>query len=157
MAIAALSGSSFLSTGCRNSPGDIKTGLQAISYTKNDLVKIKWIEGKWKGMYEGTPFYEIYRMVNDSTLEIIGYEWNGKDSSNSSTSFVSWVHGAYYLGNEMNYKVTRITGDEIEMIPHHKASNSVLWEKNKNGWTAILEGPKKKNVYDMVPFDPFQK
>ena len=36
---------------------------QSLQYGKNDLKKIKWIEGKWKGLYNGKPFYEFYRLV----------------------------------------------------------------------------------------------
>src|SRR4029079_2056814 len=29
-------------------------------YVKSDLKKLKWIEGKWKGLSNNQPFYEIY-------------------------------------------------------------------------------------------------
>ena len=128
----------------------------SIVYTKNDLGKIKWIEGKWKGMYQGKSFYEIYQFVNDSTLEITAYEWNGKDSTKSSKSFVAWSDGVYYLGDEKNYKVTSITDQQIKMLPNYKASNDVLWKYvSKDRWDAILGDKNNPAEYHMERFDPF--
>ena len=52
--------------------------------------------GEWKGLFNGNPFYEIYQFVNDSTLQITAYEWNGKDSSKSTLSQVYFKDGAYF-------------------------------------------------------------
>ena len=143
---------------CGNSDSNNKKGsVQAnLAYRKGDLKKMKWIEGKWKGMYNGAPFYEIYQLMNDSTLRVTSFDWNGKDSSNTSISYVGWFEDAYYLGNEKNYKVTTITDSQILMAPNNKASNSVLWKyRNDSSWDAILEGPKATQKYLMERFDPF--
>ena len=127
-----------------------------VNYTANDLDKIKWIEGKWKGTYKTKPFYEIYHFTNDTTLEIISYEWNGKDSSKTSKSLVYWKDGAYYLGEELNWKVTEITDTSIFMIPNNKASNEILWKyHDSTSWDAILNGQKETTEYHMQSYDPF--
>jgi len=126
-------------------------------YKKSDLKKIKWIEGKWKGMYEGKPFYEIYQFVNDSTIQITSYEWNGKDSSNSSVSQVYWKNGSYYLGSDLNWKVSTISENEIKMLPNYKAYNDILWRNHDNkSWKAILTSKKGVIEYHMEAFDPFK-
>lgn len=128
------------------------------SVRKTDLKKIKWIEGKWKGMYQGKPFYEIYQFTNDTTLQIIGYEWDGKDSSKSSKSFVYWKGGNFYLGDEMNWKVTSISNKKIKMLANNKAYNDILWEYHDNkSWKAILTTNKGVTEYHMELFDPFKK
>jgi len=128
------------------------------AYVKEDLQKIKWIEGKWKGLYKGNPFYEFYQLINDSTLEITSFDWNGKDSSNTSRSYLQWQDGSYYLGSEKNYKTISISGKEIVMKKNYKANNDVLWRYNDSlSWEAILEGPKGKLQYHMERFDPFKK
>lgn len=127
-----------------------------VSYSLNDLHRIKWIEGKWKGTYKTKPFYEIYQFTNDSTLEIISYEWNGKDSSNSSKSILKWKDGAYYLGDQLNWKVTEITDSSIKMKPINKASNDILWRYNDStSWDAILNSSKETAEYHMQAYDPF--
>src|SRR4026208_2271664 len=80
---------------------DSERPIDSSAYAKADLQKIKWIEGKWKGMSNGQPFYEIYKMTNDSTLEVTSYEWDGKDSSKSSKTLLYWKDGSYYLSENM--------------------------------------------------------
>ncbi len=129
-----------------------------LNYKKTDLKKIKWIEGKWKGLYNNKPFYEIYQLENHSTLKITSYEWNGTDSSNTSYDYVYWKDGAYYLGKNQNWKVTSITDNEIKMIPNNKASNDITWTyKSKKNWLAVLNSKKGTDTYNMEYFDPFKK
>jgi hypothetical protein len=107
-------------------------------------------------MYNGPPFYEIYQLMNDSTLLVTSFDWNGKDSSNTSKTYVGWFEDAYYLGNDKNYKVTSITDSQIFMTPNNKASNSVLWKyRTDSSWDAILEGPRTTNKFLMERFDSF--
>lgn len=129
-----------------------------IQYSKEDLKKIKWIEGKWKGLYNGNPFYEIYQFVNDSTLQITGYEWNGKDSSKSTLSQVYFKDGAYWLGDKQNWKVDSITDDQIKMLPNVEANNDIAWKyKDSLHWDAILTSKNSVTTYNMEHFDPFKK
>ncbi|HKR06190.1 MAG TPA: hypothetical protein VJY62_16260 [Bacteroidia bacterium] len=127
------------------------------SYSKNDLQKIKWIEGMWKGLDGETPFYEIYKIINDTTLMITSYDWNGTDSSNTSYDYVQWKEDAYYLGKNQNYKTVSMSEREIKMIPI-KASNDITWRLvDSNSWEAILAGKKATKKYHMQRFDPFTK
>lgn len=125
-------------------------------YQKNDLRKISWIEGNWRGTHEGKHFYELYRFSNDSTLEIFSYEWNGQDSSHTSKSYVAWTDNAYFLGENKNWKVTEVTESSIYMLPKNKAANDILWRfKDANSWEAILKTPKKENAYLMERVETF--
>jgi hypothetical protein len=145
-------------TTANGSGNDSQASRISVNYSANDLEKIKWIEGKWKGTYKTKPFYEIYHFPNDTTLEIISYEWNGKDSSKTSKSSVYWKDGAFYLGNELNWKVTEITDSSIFMIPNNKASNEILWKYHDGtSWDAILNSQKETTEYHMQAYDPFSK
>jgi hypothetical protein len=129
-----------------------------VSYVKGDLQKIKWIEGEWMGLYNGKPFYEMYRMANDSTLEIRSYEWNGTDSSHTEVSYVYFKDGSYYLGDKQNWKVTSITDKEIKMAPNREANNDITWKhRDSTGWDAILVHKNGTNIYNMKHFNPFKK
>lgn len=126
---------------CKSKSSDTKEKKE-----RESLKKISWIEGNWKGMVGPTPFYEIYRITNDSTLEIISYGWDGTDSSGSSVSKVYYHNGNYYLGDSLNWKVTSITDSSIFMEPAYKASNTILWKKrDQNSWDAVLESEKFGN------------
>jgi hypothetical protein len=115
---------------------------------------------QWQLAWNGwdKPFYEQYEMINDSTIRITGYEWNGKDSSKTSFSYISWQQGAYYLGDSMNYKTIAIDNTKIEMNPNYKANNSVLFTYvNDSTWKAILTGKKKTVEYTMQKLPPIDK
>ena len=130
--------------------------LQTPAYSKQDLKKISWIEGNWKGMDGSTPFYEIYKIINDSTLETLSYDWNGKDSSQTSRSFLSWKDNAYYLGEKMNWKVTEISDSAIYMTPKSKKGNDILWKfGSPNNWDAILNSDKGEKLYHMERVNHF--
>ncbi|HMJ48856.1 MAG TPA: hypothetical protein VK498_16100 [Ferruginibacter sp.] len=155
--IAIVTGVLFISCNDANNK-DVVTktdsSLTTNAYSKNDLSTASWIEGKWKGMYKGKPFYEIYEIINDS-LKITSYEWDGKDSSNSSVDYLKWDGDAFYLGKENNYRVMLLSDSVIKMVPV-KANNDVTWRKTNTGWDATLVGKKETNVYNMEHFDPFK-
>ncbi len=123
----------------------------SLSSVKNqELKKIRWIEGNWKGMYQGKPFFEEYEFINDTTLRITSYEWNGKDSSKTSLSYVYRSNGDYYLGDSMNYKVTSVSDTAIHMDPNYKAGNDITWTfKDANTWLAVLKARNGTNTYTM--------
>ena len=44
------------------------------SYSLDDFQALRYLEGDWRGSgYEGGPFYETYRFVNDSTIEMTAW------------------------------------------------------------------------------------
>jgi hypothetical protein len=151
------------SLGCGSSPGaradeSVENKVESQQYVKSDLIKIKWIEGKWKGLYKGEPFYEIYQFVNDTTLEITSYEWNGTDSSKSKKSYLYFKDGFYWLGDKQNWKVTSITESEIKMLPNVEAYNDIIWKYTGSfAWDAMLTSKKGTTIYNMQSFDPFKK
>jgi hypothetical protein len=129
----------------------------AISYKKKDLKKLKWIEGKWRGMFDNKPFYEIYQLINDSTLRITHYKWDGNDSSKTTFDYVQWVKDGYYLGEQQNWKAMTISNKEIKLVPVNKVSNEIVWQrKEKKNWIAILSHKSGNRTYNMEHFDPFK-
>jgi hypothetical protein len=109
---------------------------------KEDLAKLKWIEGSWTGLYDGQPFYETYRILNDSTMQIITHANVGTDSVRNNIEHFEWSDGAYYLGDARNYKAVHMTDTSIYMIPV-TANNDILWNYvNDTVWTAVLKSPR---------------
>ena len=120
---------------------------------KGDLSRIAWINGNWQGIYQNAPFYENYALVND-TLFIHSYEFKNndvtKDTTKTSLSKVYWNNGHYYLGDSMNWKVTRITDREIYMQPNYKANNDITWTyQDSVTWVAVLKAGVNTNTYIM--------
>ena len=129
---------------------------EPINYVSTDLRKISWIEGNWRGMAGDNPFYEIYKITNDSTLEITTYVWNGTDSSKSASTYIKWDQDAHYLGDNRNWKVTSIADDSITMVPANRGPNTIVWKRTGDGWTATLGSKKGKVVYDMKRVEHFR-
>ncbi len=122
---------------------------------KEDISKIKWIEGTWKGDYYSEPFYETYRMVNDSTIQIMTYMYLGSDTMSTTSNYFHWQDGAYYLGAALNYKAEKITDREIKMVPYGQASNDILWSYvNDSSWTALLTSASDTVNYTMQKVPP---
>jgi hypothetical protein len=143
----------FLAAACHNPNGEAQA-----PYKMEDLKKVQWLEGNWVGLDGAQPFYEIYKIINDSTLEITSYNWTGTDSTGSSKSYLVWKNGYYYLGESLNWKVTEITNNAIEMVPVRRASNDILWKNNGgNSWLAILKTKSGEKRYHMKPAGHFQK
>ncbi len=126
--------------------------------TQRDISSLKWIEGNWMGKDGNNMFYEIYTLTGDSTLEIISYEWDGKDSSGTSRSYIRWKDNSFFLGDSLNWQVTGISKSEIIMIPHYKASNHIAWKyKSINSWEAVLTSQTKEKIYEMQGINHFKK
>lgn len=135
-----------------------RQSLPGEAYKRKDIKKLKWIEGGWKGMDGNKPFYEIYRFINDSTIETITYQWDGKDSSKSEKGHLFWKNNAYYLGEQMNWKVISISDSQVYMKPNFKAYNDILWKRLPGKeWVAVLKSDRGTREYRMVPFNPFPK
>ena len=128
------------------------------SYNPRDLKKLKWIEGGWKGMDGDKPFYEIYRFLNDSTIETISYQWNGTDSSKTEKGYLFWKKNAFYLGEQLNWKVVSISDSQVYMKPNFKAYNDILWKRvGRKEWVAVLNSDRGTKEYRMTAFYPFKK
>src|SRR5687768_18594737 len=58
-------------SGCRSDgAADSSSATPSRSLTSADVAKLKWIEGTWRGMDGDKPFYERYRLENDSALVV---------------------------------------------------------------------------------------
>jgi hypothetical protein len=131
--------------GCKTKSPSVTT-----TFTKGDLEKLRWLEGAWKGLDGVRPFYEHYTITNDSTLHITSYDWNGADSSNTTTTAIAWKQNHYFLGDSLNWRVDAITHNTVFLIPNYKAANKIIWKKkNQNTWEAVLTSPKGVKIYQM--------
>ena len=143
----------FLITSCQPKTTDeVKEEKQpAPVVQKSDLSKARWMEGNWKGEYQGKPFYETYSLMNDSTMAITSYIHTGTDSAAMETSYVMWADSAYYLGSQKNYIVIRMDEKEIAMVPHYRARNEIVWTyRDDSTWSAVLSGMADTLRYTMT-------
>ena len=121
----------------------------------SDLKKLHWIEGRWRGSAEGqTPFYEQYRFVNDSMLEITYYADSSFNTSSGGGRVYLTVGRIYHAAGPSLWGASRIDESGIFFIPQKNAANSVSWSlQSPDVWTATLRssaaGHEQVTVYQM--------
>jgi hypothetical protein len=125
--------------------------------TTEDLQKLRWIEGSWRGTgKDQPPFFERYRFENDSVLAVDSFEDETLKKVTDTTRF-ELRDGEFGGGSEgSRYVATALDDNSITFDPVLKARNSFTWRReSKNSWTAILKWPATKDkpagerVYNM--------
>lgn len=118
---------------------------------------IGWIEGTWRGTGpDGVPFFESYRLQDDSTLASI--TWTDSISMKPTDgSLITLRAGEVRSGSAPNgYVVTLWAGDTIRFDPRGTSSNAFTWTRvDADNWTAHLtwtdrQGRAQQRVYRMV-------
>lgn len=126
-------------------------------FTEADVAKLKWLQGTWKGINDGKPFYERYRFEG-STLVVEGFD-DEKLTNVSDTSRFELKNGEF--GNtegDQRSAATEITDDHVQFVPVGGSGNSFRFERQSGGtWQAVLEwtGPDnnpRRKTYIMEPF-----
>jgi len=126
--------------------------------TADDLRKLRWIEGSWRGTgQDQPPFFERYRFESDGVLAVDSFE-DEKLSKVTETTRFELKDGEFGGGSEgSRYVATALDDNSITFDPVLKARTSFTWKReSKNSWTAILKWPANKDkpagerVYNMA-------
>jgi hypothetical protein len=115
--------------------------------TTEDLQKLRWIEGSWRGTgKDQPPFFERYRFENDIVLAVDSFA-DEKLSKVTDTSRFELKDGEFGGGGEgSRYVATALDDNSITFDPVLKARNSFTWKReSKDSWTAILKWPATKD------------
>ena len=132
----------------------------AKKFTVNDLKKLRWIEGTWRGTGEGAqPFFERYRFEDDTTLAVETFE-NEKLEKITDTTRFELKDGAFAGGNEGSlWTASAIDDKSVRFSPVAKARNTFRWETvDKDTWKAVLnwpanaDKPARERTYKMERF-----
>jgi hypothetical protein len=109
--------------------------------TRAEFAKLEFLEGKWRGHGYKTPFFESYRFVNDSTIEMRTSE-DATFAKTTPGSRIVWRNGSVYSESDgkAGYAVTRIdiAGHRFSAI---NRPGWFVWKQvSANEWTAVLSG-----------------
>jgi hypothetical protein len=135
----------------------MSTPQSAKKFTAEDLKKLRWIEGAWRGSGEGVPsFFERYRFENDSTLAVDSFE-NEKLEKVKDTTRFELKDGEFGGGNEgSRWIASEIDDNSVLFVPVANARNSFRWAQvSKDEWKAVLnwpataDKPARERVYKM--------
>ncbi|MFN0034827.1 MAG: hypothetical protein ACKVUS_07170 [Saprospiraceae bacterium] len=113
------------------------------AYKKTDLQKLRWIEGNWKSEVAGPGFYQLYHFPTDSTLEVVSYQFNGKDTSATTLATVYWKNDHLYLGPNGEWVAVLLDGKSFQLDPVRDGWHSIHWTQNsQDEWTAVQKKPE---------------
>ena len=100
----------------------------------NKLHELFWMEGTWKGVAAGSPFFEAYEVMND-TLMRINYYSDSSLSKVEATGTVSLENDAiFHTYGKSRWKLAKREGNTWYFEPVAHASNTFSWS---------VEGPDK--------------
>jgi hypothetical protein len=130
---------------------------QAKHITVEDLKKLRWIEGTWRGTGDGQkPFFERYHFENPTTLVVEGLA-DEKVDKVTETSHFELKDGEF--GNNENGSrsvATALDDTSITFDPVTKARNTFRFQKESpDSWKAILtwpaneKSPAGQRIYNM--------
>lgn len=104
------------------------------------LAPVKWLEGDWVGSGGGVakPFYERYRMQDDSTLIVESFD-DATFGKVTETSTWESRHGFITNRGDSQYIAQSISADSIVFIPLRNVGNSFVWKRGSdNQWYATI-------------------
>lgn len=135
--------------GCSTSPSASSGQAQSapapapspLNITTNDLKKLRWIEGTWRGTGEvQPPFFERYKFENDSTLVMEELADESLSKVNSTTRY-ELKDGRFGTDRAV---ATALDDTSVTFSPVDPRRNSFRWQtESKDSWKAILTLPAK--------------
>lgn len=127
-------------------------------FEKKDLQKLRWIEGTWKSDVSGPGFYQTYHFPNDSILEVVSYQLNGKDTSSTNITQVYWRNGHFYIGVKGEWVAVHLDKISVEFDPMRDGWNSIHWLQNsKDEFTATHTKPDFVRTIHMKKQPPLRE
>ncbi len=129
------------------------------AYSKSDLKKLNWIVGNWKSEVSGQGFYQQYSFPTDSTLEILSYQFDGKDTSASIVSMVYWTNQHLYMGPNKEWVGVLLTDQAFQLSPTPLGYQTINWtyDEKKGTWTAVHKRPDFTRTIKMVRQAPLSE
>jgi hypothetical protein len=128
-------------------------------FTSDDVAKLKWIEGTWRGLDGKKPFYERYT-IDGNSLVIENLKEDG--SPDGEPGRFELKNGEFGKGEgENRAAASEIGADFVQFVPAVPGRrNNFRFVKQPHGWDAILEWPAtadqppRSKIYKMEPWQP---
>lgn len=119
-----------------------------------ELDKMKWLEGTWKGKVDSVNFfYESWKRKNDTVYLNYGIHIQGSDTILSESTPLGIHKGIIMLSTEdsSGWHLTDVSEDEINLsINDPKVINLITWRHTKDDrWIATLKTKDKTVNYEL--------
>jgi hypothetical protein len=116
------------------------------------LKQLNWLVGEWVGDFNGEPFYESWRMVNDSLMLNFQLQVSPIDTSLQENGYIRIDENGLIHGNEkQTWKLDKLTDNEVVFVaPNLPYANRVSWKHSpKDHWIVNIDNPNGKVHYDL--------
>ena len=156
-AAGARTGASQSSARPQPSAAQPETAPQPKRVSADDLKRLRWIEGAWRGTGDAEePFFERYRFENETTLAVESFKDQTLSGADDVTRF-ELRDGVFGNGGEgARWVATGLDGDSVTFSPVAKARNTFRWQRESaDVWKAVLDypasadKPARRRVYRM--------
>jgi hypothetical protein len=135
--------------------------VQPASVTLDQFQALRVLQGTWRGSEAGgTPFYESYVFLDDSTIRSFGYPDSTFAQAKDSSTVALAGGQVTSVGGSAVWVATRFDSNIIRFEPRRGATNSFTWTiHSRDAWTALLEwseqdGKPRSLVYQMQRLGP---
>ncbi len=144
---------------CKEAPVASGTTQNPPFFKKSDLKKnLGWIKGNWKSAVLGPGYYQTCHFPSDTSLEVISYRFDGKDTSGTTISIVYWKNGHIYLGPYGEWVAVMADKKTIQFDPIRSDWHSINWTQNsKDEWTSVQKKPTFERTINMKRQPPLEK
>jgi hypothetical protein len=134
-----------------------RSAKPARHFSRTDFANLRWLEGDWRGrLPNGGYFYERYRIVDDSTIAMHGFEDSTFSNPNDSASIVYRDGIVTDRSSTSRYVATNLALNGVAFAPTQGATNHFSWNRESaDTWTANLRSAKGNiTVYRMERVRP---
>lgn len=129
-------------------------------FTANDIAKLKWIEGTWRGMDGDKPFYERYK-IEPTAMVVEGLKEDGSPDGEPSRFELKDGEFGKTQGDKRS-AASEISDTHVQFVPGvGSKGNNFRFEHQSDGtWIALLEWPAtadkpaRQKIYKMEPWQP---
>ena len=144
----------------QSSPGTKSGGSRtpAKNVTADDIAKIKWLEGNYRGLGADKPFFNRYRFAG-TTLKVQSFEDEAMTKQNQAASY-ELIDGMFANpSGEHRFAASEITDDHVQFVTLSDAAAAYRLEKLDGGKVrATLEstgpdGKPNRTSYTMEPLN----
>lgn len=121
-----------------------------------NLQQLNWMVGDWVGTYNGAPFFESWRMVNDSLMLNFSIEVSPVDTVLKENGYIKLTpEGLIHGGENYTWKMDKLTDDEVVFVnPNIPYATRISWRHDANDhWITDIENPKGRIGYDLTRVD----
>jgi hypothetical protein len=120
------------------------TAADAGTYTLDDFRRLRWLDGRWRGLLpNGGSFFEQYRVIDDSTIAM--HTFDSTFVSKRDSARITLRGGTIAdEGGSARWVATRLDSTGVDFAPHHGAANYFTWSRETDDrWTATLRSTDK--------------